>query len=154
MRGQKHLIQCRCVLPQYKRAVHPLQHQFIVFSIIEDDDRVRSKFAQCNNCGVIHKVIDICRSEIMTGREAMSSLVSVDDLKNSLPVNLVKILESNQADLPTWELAAFVYENKQWGEFVVLSSDVESGLRQGKYVRILGENLFKVDSYAREEIIA
>jgi hypothetical protein len=148
--GTKHLIRCRCVLPQFKNLPEPPQHQFVVFSVIEDDDKIRPKFVQCNNCGIIHKIIDVCKSEI-TPREDMGALVTIDNIKVSMPANLVGILETNYADLPTWEAAQFIYDNKRWGEFVVLAADTESGTRQGKYLQILGENLFKVNAFSREE---
>lgn len=151
--GQKHLVKCRCVLPQFKRAANPIQHQFTVFSIINDDNTVKPKFAQCNNCGVIHRVIEISKSEIVQGREAMSSIVTVADIKASLPESLTAILENNHADLPTWEAAQFIYENKQWGNWVVLTSDTEGDIKQGKYVRILGEKLFKIEAYERTEVV-
>ena len=151
--GLKHLIRCRCVMPQFKNLPEPPVHQFVVFSIVDDSDVVKSKFSQCNNCGVIHKVVDICKSEIIQNRESMGSLINIDDIKPSLPQNLVAILESNGADLATWEASQFIFENEKWGEFVVLNSDAESGLRQGKYVQIIGKNLFKVGTFSREEYI-
>lgn len=151
--GTKHLIRCRCVMPQFKQLHEPPVHQFIVFSIINDDDTFQVKFAQCNNCGVIHKIIDACKSEIIQSRETMGSLIRIEDIKPSLPANLVSILENNSADLPTWEAAAFIFENKQWGNYTVLSTDSDSGVRQGKYLQILGENLFKVNTFIREEIV-
>ncbi len=149
--GQKHLIRCRCVLPQFKNKAGAPGHQFVVFSVIGDDDKVIPKFVQCNNCGIIHKVVDVCKSEIMQGREAMKSIVTVDDIKMGMPPNLVTLLESNAVDIPTWEAAAFIIEAKRWGDIVILSSDSDGGIRQGKFVRIIGENLYKVDSYSREE---
>jgi hypothetical protein len=137
-------------MPQFKNLPEPPPHQFVVFSIMGDDDKLIVKYAQCNNCGRIHKVIDVCKSEV-TGREAFSSVMTIDDVKASLPANLANILDVNGADLPTWEAAQFIYENKRWGEFVVLATDVEEGTRQGKYVQILGENLFKVNAFSREE---
>jgi len=149
----KHLVRCRCVMQQFKNMPEPPVHQFIVSSIVADDDKVVVKFAQCNNCGVIHKIVDICRSEIIQGKEGMNSLIRIDDIKLSLPQNLVMMLESNNADLPTWEVVQFIYENKRWGEFVVITSESESGMRLGKYVRIFSENVFKVDSFVREECV-
>jgi len=131
----------------------PPNHQFVVFSEINDDGTVKHKFSQCNNCGIVHKVIDICRTEIIQGKDAMGSILTIDDVKASLPTNLVRLLETNDVDLATWEFAAFIVENKQWGSFVVLSTDEESGTKQGKYVRIMGENLFKVESFSRDEVI-
>lgn len=150
--GLKHLVTCRCVLPQFKRHVDPPRHMFAVFSVVEDDGEFRVRFAQCNNCGIIHRVIEINRS-VVVSREAMGSLVTIDDVKGSLSPRLADLLEANGADLATWEMASFIIENKQWGAFVVLAADEESGLRQGKYVRILGEALFKVESFTREEIV-
>ena len=81
--GVKHLVQCRCVLPQFKHAHKPIQHQFVVFSVINDEGNVESKFAQCPNCGLIHKVVDVNNSEIMHGRENMGALITIDDVKLS-----------------------------------------------------------------------
>lgn len=148
----KHLITCRCVLPQMKRRDDPPQHQFVVFSVIEDDGSFRIRFSQCNNCGIIHKVTEVNRSEIVT-RESMGSLPTIDDIKPNLPPRLVDVLEANAVDLATWETAQFIIDNKHWGDFVVLSTDEEDGLRQGKYVRIMGENLIKVETFTREEVI-
>lgn len=152
MRGQRHLVKCRCVLPQYKVFPKPPVHQFVVFSVIDDGENVKVKFSQCNNCGVIHKVTDICTSEILSGKEEMGSIVSVEDIKSSLPNNLVDILERNNCDLPTWEQAQFILENKQWGNFVVLTVEEEAGIKQGKYVRIMSETFFKVEPFTREEV--
>lgn len=152
MRGQRHLIKCRCVLPQYKGVTNPPVHQFVVFSIITDTDSVKQKFAQCNNCGIVHKVTDICVSEILAGKEAMASVVKIEDVKLSLPSNLSDILERNNVDLATWEAAQFILENKEWGNFVILAQEEESGTRQGKYVRIMSETFFKVESFSREEV--
>lgn len=151
--GTKHVVQCRCIMTQFKRMKNPPTHKFVVFSVLGDDNNVVPKFVQCNNCGLIHKVIDLGRSEIVHGKEFMSSIVSIEDLKSSLPERLVNLLESNDCDGPTWEAAAFILENQKWGEFVVLTSDVEGGTRQGKYVRILSENLYKVESFTREEVV-
>lgn len=151
--GQKHLVKCRCVLPQFKQLKDPPDHQFIVFSIINEDDTVKVKYAQCPNCGIIHKVTEINRSEILFGKEAMGSIITIADIKPSLPEQLVAILEGSQADLPTWEAVQFSFENKQWGSFVVLTSETEDGVKTGKYVRLLGEKMFKVESFTRDEVI-
>jgi len=152
MRGQRHLVKCRCVLPQFKGITSPPAHQFIVFSVISEENAVTVKYAQCNNCGIIHKVTDICTSEILSGKEAMNSIVKIEDIKLSLPPNLADILERNNADVATWEAAQFILENKEWGNFVILAQEEESGTRQGKYVRIMSETFFKVESFSREEV--
>lgn len=147
--GQKHLIKCRCVLPQFKKLENPPAHKFIVFSVIDDDGNVQQKYAQCNNCGVIHKIVDICKSEIQTGKEHMNSLIKLEDIKPSIHSNFSMILDSNNADIATWEAVQFTVENKQWGNFVVLTTDVEGDEIHGKYIRILGETMCKVESFTR-----
>lgn len=146
--GQKHLVKCRCCLPQFKSLENPPAHQFPVFSVIEGDS-FKQSYAQCNNCGVIHKVVDICVSEIQVGKEHMNSLIKLEDLKHSVHPNFSAILENNNADLPTWQALAFIVDNKRWGDFVVLSKDTEGDEIHGKYIRILGESLCKVESFIR-----
>ena len=153
MRGHKHLIKCRCVLPQFKGRTDAVPHQFVVFSTLDDNDVPIKKYCQCNNCGVIHKVTDVCKSEIMSGKESMSSMVNISDIKPSLPQNLIDILERSGSDLPTWEHAQFVIENKRWGDVVVLAQEEESGIKQIKYVRIMSETFFKVENFNREEFL-
>lgn len=149
--GHKHLIKCRCVLSQFKKMNNPPLHQFVVFSIIDVDDVVKPKYAQCPNCGIIHKIIEIGRSEILNNKESMPTIITINDIKSSLNESLASILEANQSDLASWEMAQFICENKRWGDFVVMTTETEVGSKQGKYVRILGEKLFKVENFLREE---
>ena len=58
-------------------------------------------------------------------------------------------LEANNADLSTWEAVQFIVENKQWGNHVVLSTDSENNEVYGKYIKILGESLCKVENFTR-----
>ncbi len=149
----KHLVQCRCILSQFKNQINPPFHQFIVFSVLDDEDKMKTKFAQCNNCGVIHKVVDICKSDIMAGREQMNSILNIDEIKQNLPSQLVTLLETHQPDLTTWEHAKWIIDNQSWGETLILSSESIEGVRQGKYVRILGEKLYKIDTFTRDEYV-
>ena len=150
--GQKHLISCRCVLPQFKNNPNSNRHRFVVFSEVIENV-VKQKYAQCNNCGLIHKVIDICTSEIMQGKEGMNSILSIEDIKAGMNPSLVGILERHQCDLPTWEHAQYVLDNKRWGDMVILTNDDDDDGKVVKYVRLIGETLFKVDSYVRKETI-
>ena len=79
--GIKHLVSCHCVLPQFRKMKNPIFHKFVVFSKLENDNVV-PKIAKCNNCGVLHKVIDICKSEFIHGHEdSVRSIVQVDYIK-------------------------------------------------------------------------
>lgn len=149
--AQKHLIKCKCILPQFRKQKNPPNHQFTVMSILEDDV-VKQKFVQCTNCGIIHKVIDICKSEIMNGVEN-TSLISIDDIKMSISEKYSKILEANFADLPTWEMVQFILENEQWGNYVIIQSEKIDDQKQGKLLRILGENLCKIEPFTTGDVI-
>ena len=147
--GQKHLVKCRCVLQQYKQLQNPPQHQFVVFSVVQEDGTVVAKQAQCNNCGVIHKVTDLCKSEILAGKESAKAMITIDDIRPSIHPNFANILDVNSADLATWEAVQFFVENKKWGEVVVLTTEQDGNELHGKYLRIIGESLCKVESFTR-----
>lgn len=151
--GQKHLIQCRCILSQFKKQKDPPLHQFVVFSSFDSSGNVISKYCQCNNCGIIHKVVDICKSEIIEKKEDMTSIVTIDDIRGSIHANLCTILDKNNADLPTWEACQHIIENSLWGSHVILTSEKDGDTRAGKYVRIIGESLFKVETFTRTEVV-
>ena len=150
--GYKHLIECRCILTQFSKQEDPPFHKFLVFSVINDDNVVDIKFAQCNNCGAIHKVTDICTSQILN-KDSTDSLPNIEDIKVGLNAKLVAILERYKVDLPTYEAVQFVIENERWGEYVTLTSDEIDGVLQQKYVQIMGENIFKIKSHKREVYI-
>lgn len=149
MQGYKHLVKCRCVLPQFKRLENPPQHQFVVFSVIDNDGNVLPKFNQCNNCGLIHKIVDICKSEIQPGKESMKSILKIEDVKPSLHINIASILDANGCDLASWEAALFIVENKQWGSYVVLTKETEGNEVNGKFIRIFSDSLCKVETFTR-----
>lgn len=146
--GIKHLIECHCVLPQFRDRRDPVYHRFVVFSEIDDNDNVIVKYAQCNNCGVVHRVTDIAKSEIILGKDESVSIVSIDDIKLSLPSNVVSVLESYAVDLPTWEEVAYVLENQRWGSIVILSSEEKLGKIEGKCLRFLGPLSVKIEPYS------
>jgi regulator of RNase E activity RraB len=151
--GHRHLIKCRCFLHQLKNAEEIPPHHFVVFSVIDEDGEVIPKFAQCNNCGIVHKVIDICKSHIMNGRENLNSVITIDEIKDALPEKLVTILEKYKVDISGWEQAQFIIEEKQWGNFVILAQDTIDGIKQGKIVKIIGESLFKLEAFASSNYI-
>jgi hypothetical protein len=123
-----------------------------VFSVIVDDV-VQKKYVQCPNCGIVHLVVEINRSDIVQNREHMSSALTIDDIRSSLPQKLSALLDANDVDQATWEQAKFICDEKRWGDVVLLTSDTEGNVKQGKYVVIVGEGLFTVDTFVREEVI-
>lgn len=150
MEGVKHLVECHCVLPQFRSVNPPVYHKFVVFSMINDSDSVVEKVAQCNNCGILHRVFEIGKSEILTGDEdGLSSVLSKDDIKLMLPSSVANVLENYSADLPVWEQCLFVTEHKKWDTSIIVSSEVneDNGTRKGKLMRIVEGGNIKLETF-------
>ncbi len=143
IQGVKHLIQCHCVLPQYRHRKDPVFHKFLVFSEIEND-KVSEKLSQCPNCGAVHRVIDICKSEIYTGKEELPSAVSIEDIKICLPQKLVEILDAYSLELCDWEFANFILQNEKWGEKIKITSDETEEETIAKFLVIKSEDRFGI----------
>jgi hypothetical protein len=152
MRGLKHLIQCHCILPQFKNRKEPIFHKFVVFSECNDNDEIVQKFSRCNNCGVIHKIVDFCKSEMFYGAEDAIAIVSEDDIRHNIPENVVMILENHKCDLATWEQTCFNFENKLWGVPVIIAKEKILDSTQIKKL-VLSESGVKIDSYLRKDEI-
>jgi hypothetical protein len=149
--GVKHLVKCVCVLPQLSKLPKPPSHEFTVFSVYDDsNNEFESTFVQCSNCGIVHKITDICMSTILRGREDLSSVITLNDVKNAIPEKLVAVLEHHKADLPTWQQVSWIVENKLWGSSVVLTSEYIDGTRQGKSLVVMGESIFKIVPFTNE----
>ena len=88
MQGYKHQIECSCILPQFMGRPDPPFHRFSVFTVIDDNDNAIPKLAQCNNCGVIHQVTDVYKSKIVVGKETSGTIVTIDEIRLSLPKDL------------------------------------------------------------------
>jgi len=147
VQGVKHLVQCHCILPQFKDAADHTFHKFVVFSVVDDSDTVQPKFAQCNNCGIVHKVTDICKSEL-TSKEDAKFLPSIDDIKFSIPSDLCRVLESYQSDIATWEQAEWIYLTKSWDQWITLARDEsEDGDIHGKRLIFTDDGRFRIEAF-------
>lgn len=148
MQGYKHLVECHCVLPQYRKMVNPVFHKFVVFSLIDDEGNVIPKMSQCNNCGAVHKVVDICVSEIVPGKDETRSVVTKNDIARSLSKQLVEILEEYQLDVADYEMAKHIVENQLWGSIIILSKEAEeSGGFTGKTLKFTEPDRFRIEPY-------
>lgn len=141
--AEKHLIQCHCILPQYRNRPEPVFHKFTVFSILEGDNVVE-KLSQCPNCGVLHKIVDICKSEIASGKDEAKSIIQIEDIKISLPNKLVEILEAYSSDLPVWEHAQFIIDEKRWGEKVRLTYEENEEISSAKFLLFNAEDQYRI----------
>lgn len=151
MRGSKHLITCRCILPTYKKAKDPPLHQFVVFSVEDNDGTLIEKIAQCNNCGIIHKVTGYCESEILSGQEDAKNVIRIEDVALSLNPDIRQVLESYSCDIATYENVQFIVATEKVGEFVILDSEVSEGYRSGKILKYSGRGKFSVEPFQCQE---
>lgn len=145
----KHLVECKCILPQYRTMNNPPFHKFIVFSELEENTAlVKTSFAQCPSCGAIHRVNEVGLSKILN-KDSMLSLPSIEDIKLGMPERLAAILERHECDLPTWQEVDFIVKNQLWGRPVILTKEREGEMVYGKVMTILSPNLQKIDSFER-----
>ena len=150
MEGVKHLIECKCILPQMKNKNPIIFHSFVVFSVVKDDGATQEKFSQCNNCGVIHRVYDICKSEIMP-KESHAAVQTSYDVSLSTPTELSNILTTYKCDISLWEHAQFIYENELWGEKIILLKENNESEVSGKFLSIEGKLRFKIEPFSFKE---
>lgn len=149
MDGIKHLIQCKCILPQYK--TQQIFHKFVVFSVI-NDGVVQEKLSQCNNCGAIHKVTELCTSTVISGKDSLSGIMTIDDYKVNLPNNVVNLLEKNNCELYVWEEINFIIKNKKWKSRVLLTHDVYDDYSCGKYMIVKSKNNFEIQTFNEQTV--
>ena len=154
MEGLKHLIECHCILPQFRNRKEPVFHKFVAFSIIDEEDQIQPKFCQCNNCGVIHKIVDICRSEIIAGMEDSVSIISKSDIKHSLSKNLISILETYKCDIATWENVQFLVENEMWGSEITIEREEIGENIQIKSLKLLSDSRVKIETLVSQSEIS
>lgn len=149
MEGQKHAIKCRCILPQFKKRKDPIFHEFVVFSIVENGN-FNETFVQCNNCGIVHKVIDFCRSEIIESKENLRTVQTISDVALSLPADVVQLLEASNADLATYQEISFIIENEIHDKKILLEKEIVEDYAVGKFISLKQNGRFKVEPFNYE----
>lgn len=124
----KHLIECHCTLKIYENKTKPIYHKFVVFSELTNEDTIVEKFVLCNNCDIIHRVYEICKSEIMWGKEGLRSLVvTKEDIKFNLESDyskIVDLLEKHDNEVADWEYADYLIENNLEGNIVLEKKEI------------------------------
>ena len=154
MKGTKHILECHCILPQYRELKNPVYHKFVVFSEIDESDTVISRNAQCNNCGTIHKVYDICKSEIAAGKDESASVEKKEDISLSLPKQIVELMETYSLEICDYQMARHILENKVWNSTIVLSLEREGEKTSGKILKFLAADRFRVESFSRQDFLS
>jgi len=153
MKGLKHLIECRCILPTLKNRKDAPLHKFIVFSVVDENDEVMPKIVNCNNCGVSHNVIGICKSQILNNKEMSRSAMTIDDIALMIPEGVSSILKSHEKTLPDYEHVKFMIDNNIQGDFITLTSEVIDDKKVGKVLHYRGEGKFTIEPYQIDEML-
>jgi len=124
----------------------PLYHKFVVYNKFDEYDNIIPKYAKCNNCETVHYVYEICRSEIKTGKEDMSSINTIKDINISLSDKLVRVLSENNAGLAIYEEILDSIENNDFPLSVVLQREIIEDIIQIKTLKIQGKDTFKIEN--------
>jgi hypothetical protein len=151
MKGIKHLVQCHCVLPQFRKRSEKVFHKIEVFSVLDEDDNVKEKFIVCDNCGVVHKVPDLCKSEIQTKHESITSVRTIPEIKMSLDDSICNLLEKNNCHVSTWENIEFIIDNDMFGVPVVINREAVNGMTNIKILMLKENGKFKVTNEIIED---
>jgi hypothetical protein len=145
MEGIKHTVTCRCILSQFKSRSNPPLHEFVAFSILKDDE-IQESMVKCNNCGITHKIIDLCKSEILEKSDDWQA-ISKEDIRISFSPDLRDLLDSYDADLPTWQMAQWIIENNKWGSKIILSKKDLDDRIEGKILVFKEKDQYRIETF-------
>ena len=92
--------------------------------MIDESDTIVSKYVKCNHCEAVHKVYDVCKSEICIGKEDSMAVLQKKDIQMMIPTDIYDIMEAYNCDIPDFEHALFILQNKKYEEKVLLTKEV------------------------------
>ena len=107
----------------------------------------------CNNCGVVHRVYDLCRSEILNNVEGTRSSITVEDISLMIPESVLNLLKTYEKELPDYEHVKFMLDENKVGDFIVLSQELNDGRKSGKVLKHKGNGKFEIEPFSRSEIV-
>ena len=87
-------------------------------------------------------------------KETVAALKTKEEIASNLPDKLASILEKNECDITVFQEAEFILHHQLWGKPIVLTKERQDDELVGKCLTILGESLFKVDSFSYTEFVA
>lgn len=131
----------------------PPLHKFIAFSEIEPPGVIVPSLVQCPNCGAVHKIKEVGLSEVLRKEDAMSVL-TIDEIKSSLPEKLVERFTGYELELHQWMEIKWVFDNEQWGRNIILTKESADGLVSGKYTQAISKDIWRFASFSREDLVA
>lgn len=144
----KHLIECKCIHPRFQSLDEVVPHRFVVFSELnENTGAFIEHYAQCDNCGLIHRVNEVGKSTPMM-KDSLSNIIDTDEIALELPDKIVDLLKKYNCPTHVWQETKFIFEKKLWGSFIVLTrEDTGYGGKVGKILHINGESSYKIESF-------
>jgi len=152
--GIKHLIECHCTLKIYQGSDDHLYHKFPVYSKLNKDDKIIEKLVQCNHCQTIHKVYDICKSNILrSGKDDHKTAVNIEDISYQLSDKINNILRRYDCDISTWEQILDYCEREYWDQKIVINREIIEGKYHVKVLSILSEDKIKIENRVIENDI-
>jgi len=146
MLGFKHTIECHCILPLYKNKQPTVYHKFTVYTKIDNKGKVIPKYVNCNNCGITHNVYEICKSDIKIGKEDITSVRNIKDIKFSLNKKVVSLLEEYNCEMPVYEEIEDILEQEIFPTELILKREIIDEEHHIKLLQINGKSSFKIKS--------
>jgi len=153
MSGQRHLIECHCILPLYKDKKPIVYHKLAVYSLLDHNEEVVPKYVNCNNCGVTHYVKEFCKSEIKLGKEDIRSVRDISEVSLSLPKKLTELLDSYNSTIDLYEQVEDIIDNNNYPENLVIRREIIDEKYHLKILQVLGKERFKIISESLEDTI-
>ena len=154
--GVKHLIECHCTLKVYDASSNNehLFHKFPVYSFYDNNKKIIEKMSKCNNCETLHRVYDICKSEIIRGgKDRNVSEINIEDIAMQINSKIENVLRRYDCDISVWEHVLDIIEKEAWEYPVVISREVIEMKYHVKILKILSENNIKIISKVIENEI-
>lgn len=130
---EKHLIECQCSLSIFKNKTKPVYHQIPVATFYDEKETALEKYIICDNCGVVHRVYEVFKSEIKWGMENLESLVNnkEDIIQNLIFLGhekIIEILEKEKAFLADWEIVEYLLESEKSGNIVLQKKETDNNI--------------------------
>lgn len=122
----------------------PIYHKFPVYSKIDDYENVIPKYVKCNNCDTLHYVFEVCKSELKLGKDEVTFVNDVNDIKVNIPDKLLSVLEKNSVGLAIYEEVLDAIENNYFPLHIVLQREVVDDVVHVKSLTINGKDSFKI----------
>lgn len=149
--GIKHLVECHCELPIYKNREDTVYHKILVYSKFDTKGKIIEKIISCENCGTLHKVFDVCKSDIVkNGKDENRAAITIEELELQLPDKIIRILEKNKCTIPIYEEIVDAVEKEVSNHNVVISREVIEGKYQVKILNI-NQGKFKIKNETIED---